>query len=253
MTERIFKENIEVLGNIYEICVITTDKISDKILIFGDLQDNIEINIFALNKAFERLKEYLEISGKNTDNINVMSTGDMYGENIYHENGNVKTILGADGIPNYEAYNSTIQEYFITDEMFYVYGNHDIPLENKNLHKKILPSKFINLINGTKVVGIHGVQSNKMKYPSMFNEYNTSTNNILKDSKDKNKLDVLITHDCPKFETEKYGNIELYNIVCKYKPKIHIFGHCHNKRIWRIENDILFINTDRRFVLILPN
>lgn len=64
-----------------------------------------------------------------------------------------------------------------------------------------------------------------------------------------NKIDILLTHDTPKFENF-VGKEEIYNMVLKIKPLIYIYGHCHHKKMHSIHKNIHFLNVDGRVLVI---
>jgi Icc-related predicted phosphoesterase len=63
--------------------------------------------------------------------------------------------------------------------------------------------------------------------------------------------DILITH-CPPYgildwipfcyDNHNVGCEELLKVVCKIKPKVHIFGHIHGSYGTYIGNETLFVN-----------
>lgn len=197
-----------------ELIVLRTDRVKDKLFCFGDFQECESTNIEIFNYVISIFND----NGYDLLDSIFISSGDMYGESFYNLQGDYIQIRGSDGIPNY--YN-----YHFGHKLYYVYGNHDLPFISKN--SNIIEINGIHVMNnGTTITGIHGIYSKK--YPN----YNNSVKSL------KN-TDLVVTHDCPKEE------------LTKIKCKIHMFGHRHFNWGWKL-TDKLYINTDSRFILLLP-
>jgi predicted phosphodiesterase len=226
--EQIFFEKFMLCGVNFEICIIKTNLTKDAILSFGDFQECCSTNNIIFDFAFDVISDL----GYNFDNINSICSGDMFGETYFDDNGTRVLIKGSDGVPNYDLYNRTNSFYFVL-------GNHDICPQNLKKNNKTLPvhldnfNDLISLKNNTTIAGTDGIFS--LKNP-----------NYLKKVQQKIDLfpDIIVTHDSIK-------TAEL-NKICQNKVDIHIFGHCHMRTPWMLMNSTLQINSDSRFVLILP-
>jgi Icc-related predicted phosphoesterase len=237
--EQEYFDKLYLNGVYFDICVIRTNLVNDKIFAFGDFQEISSTNCLIFDYAINNLKENnYDIS----DSI-FLSSGDMYGES-YYQNEKRIVIKGTSGIVDYQLYNRS--KY-----LYYIYGNHD--KQNLNCLPNISSiESVINLDNGTQISGIHGIQSGKCNYPSQYRSYNDKIKEKLKDN-----LDIFITHEAPlinnnEMNPRNYGNQELQKQILKHKPKIHIFGHCHFNIPYIYQDNILYINTDSRFILLLP-
>lgn len=175
----------------------------------------------------------------------VICAGDMAG---------ILNIYGEDADPT-----QTYQ--FIADRakaLYIIQGNHDLPpknlkdlteMKNKNGTYCYLPDgKSIKTELG-KIGGVHGIISDKVHpYKKHLELYLKFLNRVLVE-----KLDILVTHDTPSViydNKECVGNKEIYELVKKYKQRVHIYGHCHHPFFYhRIENTHFF-NVDARILII---
>jgi predicted phosphodiesterase len=209
--EAFFKE-IEFMNVKIQLYVLYTDKIKDKLLCFGDFQEcetsNKEIFNYCLNIFVE--------NGYSIFDSIFISSGDMYGESYYNLKGEYIKVKGCSGIPNYD----------LGYKLYYVLGNHDLPLKSNT--ENIIEINGIHILNnGTSLTGIHGIYSKK--YP----DYNKSVKSL-------KFADLVVTHDIPKEE------------LCNIKCNIHMFGHYHYNWGWKMTNNKLLLNTDSRFILVIP-
>jgi len=236
-----FSEELFLCGVKFEVVVIKCDFIKDKIFTFGDFQEASYVN----ESIFEYCINILSDNGYNIKEFTSISCGDMYGESSQF----IK-VRGCDGIPEYPL-------YLNTDKLFYVYGNHDIQLNKE--YDNIIPLDDIKVLEeGTTIMGFHGIQSSKNKYPSQYPNYNSNVKLTLnKLKRNGNNVDIIVTHETPLIDnfdmnTRRIGNKDLEIEINRYKPKVHIFGHCHFKKSHCVHNDILYINADSRFILLIP-
>jgi len=184
----------------------------------------------------------------NLDEFLVLAAGDMAGKNVY----------GSDGDPTleYEFLNSKSKEFY------FVQGNHDLPDKNRK-HEKIKnrENKFAYIKNGKtvktgagKIGGVNGIISNR-DHPYKMSKYKYF--DYLEKAL-KSRLDVLMTHEAPSINafyndgTRYIGNEEMFNMVKKYRPKIHIFGHVHHPVFYHFLNGVHYINTDARVIVCFP-
>tara|TARA_A100001015_G_scaffold293265_1_gene369652 strand:- start:545 stop:1258 length:714 start_codon:yes stop_codon:yes gene_type:complete len=209
-------------NDVKEILKIDTDIFNTKCIITSDLHSHsIEL--------FERLNDKI-----NLKNYIVIIAGDMAGNYI----------RGSDGNPT-EFYNLLLKKYHVKD-LIIIQGNHDLPPNKDNIcSNKIIKNGYIyNHNNLGKFAGVNGIISNKLhpyKLPK-FKYLGFLTKYVGR------KLDILITHDTPKFG-DNIGNSNIYDLVLKIKPKIYIYGHCHHKDIHTIHNKIHFFNVDGRVLI----
>ncbi|AYV85246.1 MAG: hypothetical protein Satyrvirus8_4 [Satyrvirus sp.] len=203
--------------------VIIRLSIKDPILCISDLQESPELNMLIWNKALDIIKNYSDIS-----ECTLIMAGDFYGESFLKDEKRVE-VRGKSGTVDYNLYSINQKPKFI------VYGNHDIPPNN------FIKNNYLKLDNGTTITGADFIESKH--YPNFLNDVEKSL---------KNYADIFVTHETPKLST-LWGNSNLTKLIKKYRPKIHIFGHCHLPNSIYVENNIIFINCDSRFVLILPS
>lgn len=107
--------------------------------------------------------------------------------------------------------------------------NHDILSKEDNTNMKCLGDLVKPIIIDKKlsIIGINGIKSSKHSYPSHDCMYE-------KTAKEKLRYNptILVTHEAPlvsdnKMNSQKIGNRDLMDLVKKFKPKIHFFGHCY--------------------------
>jgi hypothetical protein len=166
-------------------------------------------------------------------------------------------IRGSDGNPT-QFYNYLLNTIRVK-KLYIIQGNHDLPpkdCNNSSLEDKINIDKYI-LKNGEvittqlgKIGGVNGIISNSNNHPYKINEINYMSfmNNFI-----VNKIDILLTHDTPRFiknNQEFIGKDCIYEKVKSIKPKVYIYGHCHHPELHTIHNNIHFLNVDGRVVLI---
>ena len=226
-------------GVSFEIVVLRTSLVKDKLFLFGDFQEDAQINSEIFDYAISMLTA---LNYDISDAISI-SSGDMYGESNKRISLKVK---GTSGIPEYELYNRT-------SKLYYVYGNHDHILEH-NIENVYPINEPFRCINGTTIFGFHGIQSSKNNYPYQYPSYDDDVSNALKKNQ---KIDIIVTHETPKLNDLSMnprciGNQKLHESILSYKQKIHMFGHCHLQKSHHFQDDIMYINTDSRFVLLLP-
>jgi Icc-related predicted phosphoesterase len=223
------------------VITIHTDLVKEPLLITSDLHSHTETVLNDLDSIIDISK------------YTVITLGDMAGIGVY----------GSDGDPTefYERINKKTNLYIIQ-------GNHDLPpndidrlhqLKNKDGSNCYLSDgeEIVNTPNGT-MAGVHGTISLKehpyKKHPDLFYPL---LENVLK----WKKPDFILTHETPEIpiinpESKKQksliGKKELFDIIIKYKPKVHMYGHCHHPYVMSYVNDVLFINADSRIILLEP-
>ena len=217
--ERFYTYNVST-----EIVIITTNTIKDPILSVSDLQESEALNQEIFNTAIKLIKEYHDLS-----TTTLVLVGDLYGES-YVNNGKRIEIKGKTGRVNYD--------YLKINDLprLIVYGNHDLP--NSNLVR----DQMISTQNGTTIAGVDYIISSQ--YPTFLKDATTTL---------KMTPTVFVSHDTPLLTGNSRGQLQLTKLVKQYRPKVHIFGHCHLPEPISIEDGILFVNCDARFILLLPS
>lgn len=200
----------------HEICIFKTPLVKDNIFAFSDLQQSDTEN----EELFDVALENISNMGYDIRNFTFVCAGDMYG---------ITGRMGGDGVPNYDLYDKG-------KDFFYVYGNHDLCPE-PGMYNNINEARHIpkTMDSGTTIVGIHGIKSDKNNYPQKYSRYDTELKKI-------RNADILLSHDTP------YNNNKLHTLP----HKLHIYGHRHYDYFLKIKDSKTYINTDRRFVLLLP-
>jgi len=247
MAHIIVNEKYNLYGVHFEIVVIKTKLISDcSILAFSDFQDCDENNNLVFDFVFSRFND-LEY---NLGDVYSICCGDMYGESYFH-NSNKIVIKGVDGCPNYDLYNRT-------KKFYYIYGNHDMKHitqytgQDNAIHIGDIDSP-VQINEKINIIGIDGIKSSKNIVPSHNPNYDSCLEKKL-----MNNPYIFVSHDIPfvddiSFNPRKYGNKEYTKLINKHKPTINIFGHCRMKKPMTIINNVLFLNVDSRFILLLPS
>lgn len=229
-------------NDIKTIVTIQTNLVKVPTLITSDLHSHTE---GVLND--------LESNNINIRNYLVISLGDMSGDMIFGSDG--------DSTNSYERINKSTDQYYI------IQGNHDLPpkdttrltnMLNKNGSHCMISDgeKIVNTPNGT-MGGVHGTISFKIHpYKKTPDCFYALMENILK----LKKPNIILSHETPAIPILKpngtlynmTGNTELFQLICKYKPKVHMYGHCHHPYVISYVKGIVFINADARIVLLEP-
>ena len=172
----------------------------------------------------------------------VLTAGDMAGT----------LTMGTDGDPT-EFY---VRLAAICKEYHFVQGNHDNP-DKKHLEEKLQCSTngaYCMIQNGQtinttigKIAGVNGIISDK-NHPYKISE-DTYLKYLTKAL--KKKPYVLLTHDTPALLSLK-GNKEIYKLVSKHRPKIHMYGHCHHNDFHYYDNNTHYFNLDSRILVFIP-
>ncbi|MHA1992080.1 MAG: metallophosphoesterase family protein [Candidatus Hodarchaeales archaeon] len=176
-------------------------------------------------------------------NFNVITAGDMAGLGI----------AGSDSNP-IESYKYIVEK---AKTFFFVQGNHDLPdpdhldkkLVNKISIKCNIDGKIVNTSLG-KIVGINGIMSEKFhpyKIPS--SRYLDLVEKLLRGKK---RVDIFITHETPAINDELTlfkGNSKLFEYINKFKPRIHIYGHCYHKFPIKLVNGVKYISADGKVLI----
>jgi len=166
----------------------------------SDLQECTTLNRQIFETATLILQDQYDLSS-----TTLILAGDFYGESYFDQNIQKRIeIRGKTGLVDYE--NLTINKL----PRFIVYGNHDLP------NPKLDLCKHLKLSNGTQINGVDFIESKD--FSNFFKEIKTAL---------KLKPDVFVSHETPLLQNNSKGNINLTKLVKTYKPKIHIFGHCH--------------------------
>ena len=223
--------------DIKDVIITNTTLFRDPTIIMSDIHGNTP-------KLVKILDEHI-----NLGEFIVLTAGDMAGENIFGSDGNPT--------PEYEFLNEKSKEFY------FVQGNHDLPDDNNRQDViKNNQNKFASIKDGKsvktnigKIGAINGIISNKQ------HRYKMSQSRYLKYLKEvlNSDVDILVTHDTPSIPIfdnngNRYvGNEEMFKIINQYKPKIHIYGHCHHPNFYNQINGTHYINADARVIVCFPN
>lgn len=229
-------------NDIKSIITVKTNLVNVPTLIASDLHSHTEKVLNDLESNNIDISKYL-----------VLTLGDMAGDGVF----------GSDGDPT-EFYERIVT----TSKLHLVQGNHDLPpsndinrlirMRNKDKTWCYMPdgTNIINTPNGT-MGGVHGIISHKPHpYKKSSDIFYNLVENIL-----KKRPYILMTHETPEIPyydsnvnkiKNLIGKTELYNMVIKYKPKIHMYGHCYHPYAFIYTNNIMFINADSRIILLEP-
>jgi Icc-related predicted phosphoesterase len=223
--------------------LLNTDIIKGPTIIMSDLHCHT-------NVVFTLLDKYVCL-----DKFTVICAGDMAGTKIF----------GSDGDPTI-FYEDILSK---CGELYFAQGNHDLPSDDgkhqeKKLHNKIAKFKTQSMCSLNETIvkttigtigGIDGTISNKShNYKMSQDEYCTKLIKLL-----KRNPQILVTHDTPSIPLKcndginYVGNEKIYDIVSKYKPKIHIYGHCHHPTYHNLINGVNYICADSRILIMIPN
>ncbi len=224
-TEIIYQDTFYTYDIQTEIIVVKTNAILDPILCISDLQECAELNQNIFDTAITILKDYDDLQ-----KVTLVLVGDLYGES-YIKDGRRIEIRGKTGLVNYD--------YLTINNLprLIVYGNHDLP----NPEISTSRNRTLLLTHGTTLSGVDFIESKE------FLNFKIETEMVL-----KSKPDIFVSHETPLLKGQFKGNASLTKLVKHAQPKIHIFGHCHLRPPITIEDNIIFINCDARFILILP-
>ncbi len=180
----------------------------------------------------ERLADTLDLS-----QYSVITAGDMAGDNVY----------GSDGDP-------TPTYAFLRDRakaLYIVQGNHDLPspalqrLRNGHHQPCLLPDG-VDAINTTlgKLGGVQGTISNKQHpYKKTAEDFYDRLERLL-----RTRPAILVTHETPALPGA-IGKDKLFDMVKRYTPRIHIFGHCHHREPIQQIGGTTFLNVDARVMI----
>lgn len=221
--------------DIKNIMVIETELFDEPVIAMSDIHSHTPELVVMLDEFV------------NLDQFVVITAGDMAGEHI----------MGSDGIPTpeYQYINNRAKEFY------FVQGNHDLPdNENKQYTIKNKQNNYAMIQNGVStktlvgsISGVHGIISGK-PHPYKMSRYNY--NILLKKALSRHPY-ILITHDTPSIPKfydngDRYnGSTELFDLVDKFKPKIHFYGHCHHPEFYNLINNVHYINLDGRVLIFV--
>lgn len=223
--------------DIKHVKIVETELFGEPTVIMSDIHSKTPELVKILN-------EYLHL-----DKFVVLTAGDMAGEDIFGTDG--------DPTPSYKYLNEICKEFY------FVQGNHDLPdyenheetkMKNKqNKRAMIKNGESVNSLIG-KIMGINGIISNK-SHPYKMSKYKYFEH--LQKGLSKRPT-ILMTHETPSIyafydDGARYvGNEEIFKIVNKRKPKIHIYGHCHHPQFYNHINGVHYINADARVIICIP-
>ena len=222
--------------DIKNIIYIDSEEFPHQVIMTSDLHSHsIEL--------FRRLEKVIPLG-----DFHVITAGDMSG----------KLIMGPDSdsdtTPFYQEILPKVKSLYL------IQGNHDLPppapshlrniLANKDGTRPYLEDGKMQNTPLGRVGGVHGIISNK-PHPYKKSEWKY-LDDLREFRKPKNKPDILITHDTPKFiynNQEFIGNYKIYDEILKIKPKMYLYGHCHHHEIHTVHEGINFFNLDGRVLI----
>jgi len=220
-----------------EISIIETDLFGHPLVAMSDMHSQCPEIVVMLNDLI------------NLDQFVVLACGDMAGDFVRGTDGNPT--------PEYQYLNDLAKEFY------FVQGNHDLPgkggMEKKMRNRQ---GKLCNIQEVTvteslvgTIAGVNGIISDRAHaYKMPSDKYLGLLERTL-----QKKPRILLTHDTPAIPAyypngERYiGNMDIFNIIDKYKPVIHFYGHCHHPTIHNKINGVNYINLDGRvLIFVLP-
>jgi hypothetical protein len=218
------------------IMYIESDDFPHKVIMTSDLHSHsIEL--------FRRLEKVI-----NLGDFHVITAGDMSGTLVMGPDSD------SDTTPFYKEILPKVKSLYL------VQGNHDLPpsgplhlrniLTNKDGSKSYLEDGKIQDTPYGIIGGVHGIISNKPHpYKKSAGVY---FGDLKKFNKDKNRPDILVTHDTPRFfynNQQFIGNDNIYDEVLRIRPKMYLYGHCHHHLFHTVHNKINFFNLDGRVLI----
>lgn len=102
------------------------------------------------------------------------------------------------------------------------------------------------------------IKKHIFKYPPTKNRFGkTKCDNDIKTILTINtnlvKVPTLITSDLHSHTESVLNDLQESGVdIMKYKPKIHMYGHCHHQYVIMYVNGVVFINADARIILLEP-
>lgn len=227
------------------VILTTTDLLGGPTIITSDLHSHTK-------QVFYLLEKYLKL-----ENFTVIAAGDMAGAQIF----------GSDGDPT-EDYEYMIER---CGEFYFSQGNHDLPSYDNNGREKRLRNHNSHFGNHTlcsleesqsvdsrigKIAGLDGIISDR-KHPYKFH-HKEYCQKMMK--KLETHPQIFVTHDTPaiprkydRSDDNYVGNDMIFNKINKYKPKIHIYGHCHHPTYHNLINGVNYICADARVIILIPD
>lgn len=227
------------------VILATTDLLAGPTIITADLHSHTK-------QVFYLLEKYLKL-----EYFTVIAAGDMAGAQVF----------GSDGDPT-EDYEFMIER---CGEFYFSQGNHDLPSYDGDNHEKQLRNHDSHFGNQTlcsleesksvesrigKIAGQDGIISDR-KHPYKFHHKDYCQKMMKKLA---TRPRIFVTHDTPTIPV-KYngsgdnyvGNEMIFNQVNKYKPNIHIYGHCHHPTYHNLIDGVNYICTDARVIILIPD
>jgi Icc-related predicted phosphoesterase len=220
--------------------VVQTDLYTEPTIAMSDIHSHTAALI-------DMLQEYVDIS-----QCTVITAGDMAGNMVY----------GSDGDPTEDLLHLNL----LSREFYYVHGNHDVP--NKHMDGITNAAGKRCAVPTVRMAGVDGTISNKShvnKFPR--DVYLEKLERVL-----KMRPWTLVTHETPaipklhdsltsslqaksdpEWEPNLIGNMDVYKIVNKYKPKVHIYGHCHHPCPFYDIGGVHYVNVDARVIIFVPS
>lgn len=189
----------------------------------------------------DRLSEYVDLS-----KCVIITAGDMAGAMIY----------GSDADPTEDL----LRLNDVSMEFYYVHGNHDAPtVETNGILRRALNrgGKYCSLdaVSLSMLGGVDGTISER----AHINKFLKSTYLKRLEVVLKSRVHTLVTHETPCIPKyypgsgDRYtGNMDLFKLVDKYKPKVHMYGHCHHPEPFALINGVQYVNLDARIVIFVP-
>lgn len=219
--------------DINTVIVVQSDLFKEPTIAMSDIHSHT-------SEVIDRLSMYVDLS-----KCVVITAGDMAGAMVY----------GSDADPTEDL----LHLNDMSKEFYYVHGNHDAPTKETNEKLRQLlnrEGKYCSLdaVSLPMLGGVDGIISEKAhinKFPK--HTYLQKLERVL-----KSKVHVLLTHETPcipKYYSngDRYiGNMELFELVNKYKPKVHMYGHCHHPEPFSLINGVQYVNLDARIIIFVP-
>ncbi len=202
--------------------------------------------------VFQRLMSILDIS-----KYVVITAGDMAGKSS-----GVHGIRGSDNDPT-EAYQFILKHAKL---FYFIQGNHDLPhsdhmelrLKNADGTRCSLHNTVLNIEGIGTIGGVDGIISNKSHpYKLPKKNYRGMLKGIL-----RQRIKILVTHETPAIKlfeprmkhkmNSLIGKDRLFELVMRYSPKIHLYGHCHHPKPIIPHVNTIFVNADSRVLIFEP-
>ena len=194
----------------------------------------------------EQLKDFVDLS-----KCVVITAGDMAGAMVH----------GSDADPTEDL----LRINSLSKAFYYVHGNHDSPTPgtNKQLRAtKNLSGRLCSLDATDSLSGIGGVDGT-ISSKEHINKFSKRTYLTKLDKVLRKRPSVLVTHETPAVAVSGegfgydpntgvlIGNTDVFDMVNRYRPKAHIYGHCHHPEPFYLVNGVQYINVDGRIIIFV--